>query len=309
MIGQNLRYGGVMKKLRLFIVLYIIISCLGFVVACSSPQLASPSDLHVVDGETLMWNTVSNARGYTVSINGVETDTRRTSISLVDLEPGNYVIKVKARGDGDNYEDSAWVQIQYNREKNLGLKYSLINNNREYEITSIGSASGDIVLEDEHNGKPITHIGEGAFANAGAITSIVFGNNIKSVGSRAFYNCSFLSSISFSEALVEIGSQAFQSCRSLSELVIPNNVTIIDSEAFSYCRGLSKITLGSNLKVIGTKAFFSCELLESVSIPDTVYYLGEKAFAECGSIAEAEINGNQLTIGKNAFERCNNLRR
>ena len=69
MIGQNLRYGGVMKKLRLFIVLYIIISCLGFVVACSSPQLACPSDLHVVDGETLMWNTVSNARGYTVSIN------------------------------------------------------------------------------------------------------------------------------------------------------------------------------------------------------------------------------------------------
>jgi hypothetical protein len=63
----------------------------------------------------LTWNTVSNASGYTVDIDGTEYQANTNSYSLSSLTtPKTYTLKVKAKGNGTTYTDSAWSgSVQY----------------------------------------------------------------------------------------------------------------------------------------------------------------------------------------------------
>jgi len=74
------------------------------------PELATPSNLQISD-TTLTWDAVTNASGYMIQINSEEPidNGTLTSYSLEELtEPGEYSIKVLAKGDNTNYADSNW---------------------------------------------------------------------------------------------------------------------------------------------------------------------------------------------------------
>jgi hypothetical protein len=59
--------------------------------------------------KTLTWSAVLNASGYTVWIDGTEYSSNVTTYSLAALTAAKtYSIKVKAKGNGTTYSDSAW---------------------------------------------------------------------------------------------------------------------------------------------------------------------------------------------------------
>jgi hypothetical protein len=76
--------------------------------------LSIPTNLHI-EGTTLTWNTVDNAEGYIVDINGetfevVENNYSLSALVLIDT----YTIKVKASGDNILYYGSDWSEeIEY----------------------------------------------------------------------------------------------------------------------------------------------------------------------------------------------------
>ena len=58
----------------------------------------------------------------------------------------------------------------------------------------------------------VTNIGEWAFAECFALTSITIPSSVTSINAAAFYNCSGLKSITIPNSVTSIGSSAFENC-------------------------------------------------------------------------------------------------
>lgn len=307
-----------MKKIYFSILICIVLCVIAaFTFAgCSGNALDRPIGLRL-DGPTLTlsWKENKDAKYYVVSIsgNGVEDEknTRKNSLSLVNLGlgEGDYQLKVKACAGGGEFADSDWSEpITFSQDKDTGLVFRFINNNKEAEVVSLGKASGDVTIPDTYRGAPVTKIGDRAFAGKSALKSIVISDRVTQIGSSAFYNCASLERLTFSKNLTSIGESAFQSCRSLSgTLAIPENVTQIGKLAFAYCTAVTELKLNTKLQSVGESAFSSCTELKTLSIPDSVKTIGNDAFSLCGKLTEVHF-GSQLTqIGEYSFASCGSL--
>ena len=130
----------------------------------------------------------------------------------------------------------------------------------------------------------VTSIGEYAFVNCSALTSVTIGNSVTSIGVGAFNGCSSLTSVTIGNSVTSIGSQAFYYCVSLTSVTIPNSVTSIEYEAFAYCYDLTSVTIGNSVTSIGEVAFRDCSNLTSVTIGNSVTSIGNYAFEGCSSL-------------------------
>ena len=301
-----------MKKFRILIVLSFIISCLMILVGCGTDKIATPDiKTFKVDEATLSlsWDPVKEARGYKILVNNEEYVSKKPSYPLDPLVPGDYIIVVQAISDNEELEDSDWSKAyEYKRVRESGLSYSLINNNTEYEVRGLGSASGDVVIDDTYRGKPVTKIGDMAFANKSKeIKSVTLGKNIRSIGTRAFYNCALMESVEIKDSVTEIGAYAFQGCRTLTEMTLPKNLKSISNYTFAYCRSLESVVMPSGLTEIGAYAFSNCDKLDNVEIPNTVKTVGEYAFAENVAMTKLTIGNSLETIPQYAFLNCSAL--
>ena len=311
-----------MKKTKIFAVLGILI-CMLFAIFTGSCAyvLEAPTGFDIDDDLVLSWTAVENARNYEIEIKYCTEDSdkkgdkeletsRKTSIALGDLEVGSYEIRVKSiAGDRSGNADSPWSKIvEFEKKEESGCLYTL-KNNREYEVTKLAKASGDVYLGDEYRNRPVTSIGDSAFKGAGAtrVTSVVIGKNVTRIGEKAFYNCLNLQSVVIPESVTYIGASAFQSCKALKEVTIPDAVTYIEESTFTLCSGLEKVTLGNNLLAIGEKAFSSCKNLKEINIPDSVKQIDMNAFCLDESLEKVTIGAGVKYIYNSAFEGCTAL--
>lgn len=296
-----------MKKLSVLLCTIFMAVLAAAFAACGGGALSKPVGLRInSDTLNLSWRAVANAGYYTVSINGTEFDSRTNSYSLSNLTSGEYELRVKARARGTENRDSGWSEkLEFIREAEPGMGFSLMNGKTEYAVISAGTAEGDIVIPDVYRGKPVTAIAEKAFANNGKITGVTLGNNITSIGAQAFYNCSYLAKANIPQTVTEIGEQAFQGCRLLnSPIEINDNITQIPDNAFAYCRSLTMLTIGKNVLSIGANAFADCNALTEISIPDGVESIGDYAFSSCSSATEIIVGAQTVTVGERAFYGC-----
>lgn len=157
-----------MKLLRQIPILVTVILVVVFVAGCSGMTLPRPTGLSVDDSRSvplLSWNEVADATYYKVSITtkGVDgkADSERTATmakayySLLNLDGGDYVFKVKAFDARGTYLASDWSdEFAYTMAPSSGLVYTLTNANTEYVVTGIGTARGDVVIGDEYRANP-----------------------------------------------------------------------------------------------------------------------------------------------------------
>ena len=97
-------------------------------------------------------------------------------------------------------------------------------------------------------------------------TELVIPYGVTSIGDYAFYNCSALTSISIPDSVTSIGYYAFYNCAKLTSVSIPDSVTIIGRYAFSYCSALTSVVIGSGWNTIDISVFSSCDELSSITI-------------------------------------------
>ncbi len=178
-----------------------------------------------------------------------------------------------------------------------GLTYSLNADKKSYTVTGIGTASGDIVIPYGHQGKFVTAIGEKAFEDCKALTSIQIPDSVTSIGEYAFEDCRALRSIEIPGSVTSIGEYAFEDCRALRSIEIPDSVTSIGDYVFSRCCSLTSIQIPDSVTSIGAHAFESCHGLMSITIPDSVTTIGEGAFWNCYKLLEVW-NYSELNIVK-----------
>ncbi len=107
-------------------------------------------------------------------------------------------------------------------------------------------------------------IGNYAFNDCAALTSIVIPNNVKTIGQGLFAGCESLKSIVLSSSMESIESYTFSGCQSLTNVVISNSITYIGRSAFYGCTNLTSIVIPDNIDFISPDAFDGCSSLQSV---------------------------------------------
>ncbi|MBP5177852.1 MAG: leucine-rich repeat protein, partial [Clostridia bacterium] len=262
----------------------------------------------------------AEARTYEVRIDTADggtyktAESRKSSLSLEDLEVGDYEISVRAANAVSNAY-SEWSEVIYfHRDVDTGCVYTLINNDTEFEVTKAGKGAatkGDVYLEDDYRGRPVTRIADAAFrgktGNVSGVTGVKVGANVTYIGDGAFNGCTMLTWVEMPSGVEYLGSGAFNRCAALTSVTLPDSLTAISDSLFINCVSLSEVILPARLESIGDSAFFKCSALKSFTVPDTVTHIGENAFADSG-LTSVVIGANVEQLPTGAFERCAGLK-
>ena len=170
------------------------------------------------------------------------------------------------------------------------------------------AATGELVIPNTIDGKPVTSIGDSAFDGT-SLTTISLPDGVTSIGRKAFDGCRSLISISIPNSVASMGNYAFADCINLTNIVIPDGVTSIGNSAFEGCTSLTSITIPDSVTSIGVDAFRACPSLTNITIPDGVTSIGREAFFQCTSLQSITIPDGVTNIGYAAFRECTNLTR
>ena len=97
------------------------------------------------------------------------------------------------------------------------LNFSLNDDKSSYTVSCSRFVEPiSIEIPSTYLGKPVTSIGERAFADCKSLTSIDIPDGVTSIGKGAFYSCESLTSIVIPDGVTSIGKGAFYSCESLT---------------------------------------------------------------------------------------------
>ncbi|MBQ0081794.1 MAG: leucine-rich repeat domain-containing protein, partial [bacterium] len=151
-------------------------------------------------------------------------------------------------------------------------------------------------------------IGNSAFSNCSALTTVNFGDHITSIEAFAFEYCAKLSSISLPEGLTSVGSVAFRYCGTDNTngvtLTIPESLETLDAQAF-YGTSIVNLTWKSTLATLN---FSNNTTLSSVTFGNTASYdIPDNAFQNCTALTTVDFGQHIKAIGNNAFYGCENL--
>lgn len=224
-----------------------------------------------------------------------------------------------------------------------GVKWTCSIKNGTAEVRPkhpVDQLSGNVVVPETINGKPVTSIGREAFAGCETITSITIPEGVTAIGERAFSRCTGLTEVRLPVSLAKIDDGAFFGCNTLTSIHIPVNVTAIGDAAFfgcsklriyvteqnatyvswggalfnkemthllSYPRAAGSYRIPSTVVKIGSGAFSGCQDLKSIKIPASVTSIGNAAFFGCTGLTTVTIPSRVNQIGNYAFHNCAKL--
>ena len=173
----------------------------------------------------------------------------------------------------------------------------------------------------------VTTIGQKAFYNCTALTSITIPSGVTSILYQAFYGCTSLpvvdgvryadtylvgavdttiSSCNIKEGTRWIGYEAFSGCTTLASVTIPNSVENILGKAFYQCKSLQNVVIPNSVRTIDTNAF-ARTLLTSIVVPDSVTSFGNYVFDSCYSLESATIGNGITSLPNRTFGDCYRL--
>lgn len=149
----------------------------------------------------------------------------------------------------------------------------------------------------EYNDDTIDSIGDYAFSNCSALTSVDL-PNATSIGGRAFEQCKALTSVDLPIA-IGIGSSAFDSC-SLTNINLPN-AEKIESYAFRGCKKLTEVNV-PKVTVLNDMTFYLCPFT-SIDLPK-VSKMNGRCFSACANLNLLVLRSETLCAlgGTNVFE-------
>ena len=180
-----------------------------------------------------------------------------------------------------------------------------------------------------------------AFMGCDLLTTVIFGDNVKSIPAMAFDEQASLTTVIFGSSLRTIGDFAFHECTGITEITLPNSVTSVGYRAFWGCSGVITLTIGNSLTEFDVGSFYyvnqgtteirvndgnptydsrgNCNAIietatntlimgcQNTVIPDDVTKIGEDAFGYCLGLTEITIPNSVTEIGYYAFAHCYNI--
>ena len=177
------------------------------------------------------------------------------------------------------------------------------------------------LIEDLVIPNGVTMIGDYAFYNCDALTSVTIGDSVTTIGEKAFGGCDSLTSVTIGDSVTTIGDYAFSGCDALTSVTIGDSVTTIGKRAFNNCTSLKKVDITdlatwckisfedsqANPVCCARNLYLNGTLIEDLVIPNGVTMIGDRAFAYCDALKSVTISDSVTSIGNHSFGYCNML--
>lgn len=185
-----------------------------------------------------------------------------------------------------------------------------------YSAKALG---GVVIVPREIAGLPVRAIGEFAFADRPAITSVTLPDTVTNIGKIGFGLCTGLTNIVIPNGVVGIGGSAFQYCYLLPAISLPSSVVAIGEKAFSECTNLAAITVADGNPAFRSSAgvLFNQDGTRLIQAPGGIhgeYVIPEgvtaiEAWACFGSpwLTRVSIPGSVTNIGSRSLQSCPRL--
>lgn len=199
-----------------------------------------------------------------------------------------------------------------------------------------------VTVPSSLGGKQVTAIGDYAFYDCWAITTIKLPSSVRRIGYMAFARCWGVTTITLPMNLREVGVDAFADCWGLGEIKvatgnlyycsddgilynkskteviccpqtkcgsieIPSSVVKVGGSAFDNCCSITAVKFPVMLRTIGESSFSGCTSLTELDLPDKVSAIGQSAFAFCTKLNSIHLPGNIKDIEKETFYSCSSL--
>ena len=139
------------------------------------------------------------------------------------------------------FDDVAWFRLY---ECNLSGDMVYQASDDAATLVRYFGSDSKVDIPAELGGKPVTEIGEWAFAYYSSLTEVTIPEGVTSIRAFAFRSCSSLTKATISEGVTSIGDSAFAYFSSLTEVTIPKSVTSIEFFAFYDCGALTTVHYG-----------------------------------------------------------------
>ena len=172
-----------------------------------------------------------------------------------------------------------------------------------------------------------TTIGNSAFYECSAITSVNIPDGVEDIGFYAFCGCTKLASVTLPNSLKFVGWYAFSDCPALTSVTVPNSVESVDEYAFAgvcnivYHGSLEGAPWGArslNGHVDGCLVYsdetkttlLACSATATgeLTLPRSLTTIGIGAFSSCTALTSIIIPNTVTSIGSSAFQKCTGLK-
>lgn len=122
-------------------------------------------------------------------------------------------------------------------------------------------------------------LGDNAFIGQNKVETFILPSSLKLIGNSAFENCYAMTSITLNEGLENIGKRAFVSS-GLTDITFPSTLRIINDAAFAGLTNIKDLKFNAGLYYIGNTAFGlnNAMKLNTIQIPASVKFIGACAF-------------------------------
>lgn len=149
-------------------------------------------------------------------------------------------------------------------------------------------------LPTKIDGKTVTGISTGSFAQKGISSKLIISPTIKTIDSNSFVSNSILA-LALPDSVTKIGTTSFAG-NSISSLIVPGSVELIDEYAF-VSNNISKLTLKEGIKTLNNFCFGN-NSFKSIKLPDSLTTVG---IAFNGTPIETLDTGGGFKITVDAF--------
>ena len=177
------------------------------------------------------------------------------------------------------------------------LYYNITNSSEPYTVeVTYGSSncSGSVTIPEivTYNDTTynVTSIGDRAFADCSALTSVTIPNSVTSIASNAFLGCEALKKTNYTGDVAGWCDLEFENIYS-NPIYYSHNFYINDQE-------IKDVVIPNTVDSIHKYAFYDCSSLTSISIPNSVTSIGSSVFYNCCFLKKDFINNSSLDAEK-----------
>ena len=187
-----------------------------------------------------------------------------------------------------------------------GLEYTVTNG--EATITGYDfRRTENLNIPATLGGVNVVSVGNRAFKDCMAFTSVTIPESVTVIGEFAFYGCDKMEAITLPDSVISIGDGAFDGCYRLLDVILPDNIISIGDYTFYGCGNMTNIIIPDRVTSIGNYAFYDCTSLVDISIPNSITSIGYDAFRECTSLINITIPNSVKEISGGLFMNCSSL--
>lgn len=237
----------------------------------NTPLIINDEIVHAILFPTYDWGSSKNKeKNYSIvtldlgaaTINDLNADAFKNGYSLANMTNLTLPLTEKT---------SVYSETSKRYEDKMVLPGDVLNGYANYSGT--GANLKTVTIPEGYD-----RLGDNAFIGQNKVETFILPSSLKLIGNSAFENCYAMTSITLNEGLENIGERAFVGS-GLTDISFPSTLRIIKDAAFAGLK-IMDLKFNAGLKYIGNSAFAlpSAMTVKTIEIPASVKYIGPFAF-------------------------------